>query len=300
MDRTIFFGIAEHIMEVTFPENLYIKSYLPSFKDFIIHSEMLDQVPLLKVRVVFDKVPVFDEEVVVLADQSETWGEGFSFSEVSSNYITSMRNLTKNSRISMVSSKDFSESIIYLGEATEEEYALIGWCLMVVFGQGVLPYQTLMIHASTVEKGETEAYAFLGKSGTGKSTHSQLWLKYLEGFELLNDDNPAIRILNKNDVFIYGTPWSGKTSCYRNVKVPLKGLVRLRQADNNSFVSKKNAESLVLLLPSCSGIRWNKVLFNHMVDTVGSIAELVPMGLMDCQINEGAAQISSKGIQTKI
>ena len=55
----------------------------------------------------------------------------------------------------------------------------------------------------------------LGKSGTGKSTHSRLWLKYIPDTKLLNDDNPAVRIMDNNTIMIYGTPWSGKTPCYK-------------------------------------------------------------------------------------
>ena len=38
---------------------------------------------------------------------------------------------------------------------------------------------------------------FQGKSGTGKSTHSGLWLKHIPGCELLNDDNPIVHF-NRN------------------------------------------------------------------------------------------------------
>ena len=78
-------------------------------------------------------------------------------------------------------------------------------------------------------------YAFLGKSGTGKSTHSQLWLRYLEGYELLNDDHPIIRLVN-DEVIIYGSPWSGKTPCYKNKQARLKAVVRLEQASENKII----------------------------------------------------------------
>ena len=35
---------------------------------------------------------------------------------------------------------------------------------------------------------------FLGPSGTGKSTHARLWLQYIDSTELVNDDNPVVRI----------------------------------------------------------------------------------------------------------
>ncbi|RZF61691.1 hypothetical protein [Sphingobacterium corticibacterium] len=64
--------------------------------------------------------------------------------------------------------------------------------LMVTYGQAVLSFSTILLHASVIEQ-DGQGYAFLGKSGTGKSTHSRLWLLHIPNAALLNDDNPAIR-----------------------------------------------------------------------------------------------------------
>jgi serine kinase of HPr protein (carbohydrate metabolism regulator) len=54
-------------------------------------------------------------------------------------------------------------------------------------------FSTLKLHASVIEK-EGRALLFLGKSGTGKSTHSRLWQQYVPGCSLLNDDEPVVRV----------------------------------------------------------------------------------------------------------
>ena len=41
------------------------------------------------------------------------------------------------------------------------------WLLMVAFRQTMLKYNTVLFHASVIEK-DGKGYAFLGKSGTGK------------------------------------------------------------------------------------------------------------------------------------
>ena len=63
----------------------------------------------------------------------------------------------------------------------------------------------------------------MGKSGTGKSTHSRLWLENVPGATLLNDDNPIVR-LTLVGAIVYGSPWSGKTPCYKNESAPLAGV----------------------------------------------------------------------------
>ena len=98
---------------------------------------------------------------------------------------------------------------------------------------------------------------FLGRSGTGKSTHSRLWLESIEGTELLNDDNPVIRVTD-GQAFIYGTPWSGKTPCYKNEVLPLKAVVRLSQAPHNKIERLSPLQSYASLMPACSCMRWDR------------------------------------------
>ena len=61
---------------------------------------------------------------------------------------------------------------------------------------------TALIHASLVRQ-NGKGYAFTAKSGTGKSTHVGLWLKYLPGCDLMNDDNPIIRIIDGKPYILF-------------------------------------------------------------------------------------------------
>ena len=108
-----------------------------------------------------------------------------------------------------------TEKTLYLCETSTPEQLTFGLhnALMLTFTRQTAPLDTLLIHSSVICK-DQQGYAFLGKSGTGKSTHSRLWLQHIPGSELLNDDNPVIRICHGTPV-IFGSPWSGKTPCYK-------------------------------------------------------------------------------------
>jgi Cdc6-like AAA superfamily ATPase len=110
----------------------------------------------------------------------------------------------------------------------------------------------------------------------------------------LNDDNPAVRIMEDGNIMIYGTPWSGKTPCYRNVGVLLNGLVRLRQAPENQWKKVLGKEALLSVLPSCTAIRWNRNLFDQMLNSLEKIITNVNVGQLSCLPDQNAAYLCSQ------
>ena len=166
--------------------------------------------------------------------------------------------------------------------------------LRMVFSLAILPHGGISIHASAVTL-DGRAYLFLGKSGTGKSTHASLWQRHFKGCELLNDDNPVIRVCG-NDTYVYGTPWSGKTPCYRNLCYPLGGIARLQQAPSNSFVRNDEADAFATLLPGCSAIRSDHTMSNALYDTLAHIAATVPVGHLRCLPDTEAANLCSQSL----
>ena len=151
-----------------------------------------------------------------------------------------------------------------------------------------------MIHSSVVRI-DGKANLFLGASGTGKSTHSRLWLDNIPGAELVNDDNPILRVEN-GQVFVYGTPWSGKTPCYRNVKVPVGAIVKLSQAPQNSIKRLKGLDAYANIVGSVSSIRWSRKIMDEITSLMSQIAMTTPCFAMDCLPDSEAAFICRDGI----
>lgn len=160
--------------------------------------------------------------------------------------------------------------------------------MMTMFAFSTACKNTVLIHASVTLHGD-KAYAFLGKSGTGKSTHSQLWINNIEGCELLNDDNPVIRVADDGEVRIYGTPWSGKTPCYRNLSAPLGAIVDLHQAKKNEIRRMKLAEAYAALYVSVSSYRFMKEMALGQHRTNESLVTTVPCFSLNCLPDADAA-----------
>ncbi len=164
----------------------------------------------------------------------------------------------------------------------------IGTVLMLMFTFATARKNTLLMHSSvTVKNGK--AYLFLGKSGTGKSTHSQLWINNIEGCELLNDDNPVVRVDDNGEVRVYGSPWSGKTPCYRNLDYPVGAIVDLHQAKKNQIRRLPLVLAYAAMYVSYSGYRFLKDMADGLHATNENVVSTVPCYSLDCLPNAEAA-----------
>lgn len=190
----------------------------------------------------------------------------------------------------LISSQDYRQARVSL-----EEYPQFGVnnALMVMYALATANKRTALFHSSVVSY-QGKGYMFLGQSGTGKSTHSSLWLKYIGGTELVNDDNPVVRVLENNEVRVYGSPWSGKTPCYRNVNYPVGAIVKLSQAPHNEIQRLKGIKAYAAVVPSISGKRWDKELAEGLHETENLIAQYVRVWHLDCLPDEAAAQLCCK------
>lgn len=286
---TSYYKIADHVIKIVDHIGIDLDRALPTFRPFALLSDCSEYILTIDIRRSIDMEEVANRKV--LSDVSVIWMESFRFEENEANYYTSILSKDQCDNWSMCSEKDFSKSVIY--PISEELYTTtkLSWLIMVAFGQACLTHHTLLLHASVVENGDV-AVAFLGKSGTGKSTHSRLWIDNNPNIELLNDDNPAVRIFPDNTVMIYGTPWSGKTHCYRDERRRLSGIVRLEQAPINELTVRNGLNALTDLLPSSSAIRWNALLFDRMVSSLERIIDSVRVAKLRCLPDKEAVKIS--------
>ena len=185
--------------------------------------------------------------------------------------------------------KDFSQCECALNGNYNMRCFGLNNALMIIFAFAGSFRQTLLIHASLV-RCNGYGYAFIAKSGTGKSTQVSMWLRYIEGCDLMNDDNPVVRIID-DEVFIYGSPWSGKTPCYRQVKAPLGAVTRIDRASENTIEQLQSVEAFASFLPSCSCMKWDKDIFDAVCNNASRIVELIPIYTLHCLPNEEAARV---------
>ena len=153
----------------------------------------------------------------------------------------------------------------------------------------------LEMHSSVVVN-DGKGYMFLGKSGTGKSTHSSLWLKHIPGTMLLNDDNPILRLMPDGSARVFGSPWSGKTPCYKNLDFPAGAVVRIRQAPFNKIEKLPPVQAYASLMASASSFRPFKTLAEGWHTTLEGLVSVLPCYVLDCLPDQAAAELCHKTV----
>lgn len=150
----------------------------------------------------------------------------------------------------------------------------------------------IMLHASCVVV-DDRAYLFSAPSGTGKSTHTKLWLKLFgERAYILNDDKPALRILD-GEVYVFGTPWSGKKDRSRNAKVPLGGIAVVNRAEHNEIRRMLPERAVFAILNQTARSTSSSVMYQCM-ETIDRIVSTGKVFELFCNMDISAAELSYK------
>lgn len=168
---------------------------------------------------------------------------------------------------------------------------LVRFALWMGYGVMTIPEDTVAMHSSCIVY-QGKAVLFLGESGTGKSTHTRLWREYIKGSKLLNDDSPLVRCTEGN-IWVYGSPWSGKTPCYRTERYPLAGCVRLSQASGNKIGRLNTLQAFGALHPSAPpAFAYDDRLYEGVCSVLGKIISRVPVYRLACLPDRGAAELA--------
>ena len=166
------------------------------------------------------------------------------------------------------------------------EYMGTGGC----FYLELLRHSGMMLHSSAVIL-DGRAYLFTAPSGTGKSTHTQLWLQQFGSrAQILNDDKPALRKMD-GTWYAYGTPWSGKTNLNIPTRAPLAGICMLERGPENRIAPAGCKEALLYLMSQTQRPRQKELAENFLV-LLDDLITTVPLWKLQCNMDPQAAQVS--------
>ena len=160
-----------------------------------------------------------------------------------------------------------------------------------IFYSGLILFGGFMLHASAVLM-DGRAYLFSANSGVGKSTHTGLWQQVFgkDRAKILNDDKPAIRI-EKDGIYAFGTPWSGKTDLNINVKAPLAGICFLERGKTNK-IRRENGGAVIGRLLAQTIRPYDEKDMELLLGHIDYVLQKVPVYTLSCDISEEAARVA--------
>lgn len=139
-----------------------------------------------------------------------------------------------------------------------------------------------------------KAWLFSGPSGTGKSTHTNLWHDLLQ-VPLLNGD---LNVLALEDglPMIHGLPWCGTSEICDSASHPLGGIILLRQAKEDRIEELSADTKRLLVLQRLISPTWDPQMLSANMDLVDELADRIYIVRLHCTKNSSAVDVMKEGI----
>ena len=163
------------------------------------------------------------------------------------------------------------------------------------FNNYLISHGGTTLHSSSIAY-KNSAVLFSAPSGTGKSTHTELWKEaFGDDVTYINDDKPAI-IKRDGKFYASGTPWSGKTDRNNNIICPIKAIVFVKRAEQNNISKLSTAKAVCYLNDQTFPSFYDERLFAKNLDLIEDIIKSVPVYLLECNTEIQAAHIAKNTI----
>lgn len=175
--------------------------------------------------------------------------------------------------------KDGTAAEIYtIPLATREYKEKLFHAIRLLFLYVAQKHEMIAIHSVSILYRD-KAWLFSAPSGTGKSTHANLWKDYLQ-IPTINGDLNLLAFENNTPV-IHGIPWCGTSETYDTNTYSLGGIILLRQAPTDRIAELNPDEKQLLVSQRFISPSWTVELFEKNL----SIAEKAVKQALVCRLN---------------
>ncbi len=144
----------------------------------------------------------------------------------------------------------------------------------------------IMLHSVVMEH-KGQAILLTAPSGTGKTTHSNIWNK-LYDIKILNGDKALIQ--KKNGAYhAYGSPYAGSSGLYLNEGAPIAAIAVLRQAKANKITPLSPFSAYSALYSECTVNNWSERYISLASDVISDMISSIPIYKLECNMDDDAA-----------
>lgn len=232
--------------------------------------------------------------------------EGFSIHDTRDTWIfVSLMDeniMKRNGRYVLACSRDYSEMTLYISRQPyfyekKKEWRMpripINTTIRAACEAGMTMRDGMPLHASLVEK-DGYGVVFLGPSGMGKSTQAKLWVEY-QVADFIIGDRPGLRRIDGQWIG-FGMPWDGKDGIRQQKQVPIRALISLEQARENSIRRLTKQEAMMVLLNQVMMPMWDDAAMTLLTPLMGQLATEMPFYHLKNLPNKEATELTRETI----
>ena len=190
--------------------------------------------------------------------------------------------MKRNGKYVLTCSRDYSGMTLYISRQPYYEERIQRWltpnipissAIRAACEAGMTMRDGMPLHAALVEK-DGYGVVFLGPSGMGKSTQAKLWVEH-QGADFIIGDRPGLRRIDGKWIG-FGMPWDGKDGIHQQKQVPIRALISLEQAPENSIRRLSKQEAMIVLLNQVMMPMWDDAAMALLTPLMGQLATEIP------------------------
>ncbi|MBR5473029.1 MAG: hypothetical protein IKU82_03475 [Clostridia bacterium] len=162
-------------------------------------------------------------------------------------------------------------------------------CIYRSIGEQLPHFDRFVFHGAAIEYCGN-AYLFTAPSGTGKTTHINLWKKHLgDKVNIINGDKPIIHV---GDIsIVYGTPWAGKEGYQHNASAPIAAICIIKQGKVNKISRLEKGDAVNHLMRQVY-LPQDPTALSKTLSLLGKLIENIPVYVLECDISTQAFETS--------
>ncbi len=168
------------------------------------------------------------------------------------------------------------------------------------FAEWLPSRDAFVLHSATFDV-EGVGVAFAAHSGTGKTTHMNLWQEYLgEKMVVVNGDKPIVRFFEDEpeQPYAYGTPWNGKERLGCNMRTPLKHICFIERSETN-FVEKADKKEVIDRIFNQVYMPKDPIAVMKTMQLIDRLLSSCDLWIIHCNMEKDAAEVAYKTIFNK-
>lgn len=191
-------------------------------------------------------------------------------------------------------SKDGSYAHFYCEKPSDEVRFNLFHAIRMAFLIFALKNRKVMLHSCSILFND-KVWAFSAPSGTGKSTHCEIW-KTLFDTPVVNGDLNLIGIEN-GIPYVYGTPWCGTSGVFENKKRILGGIILLKQASINRIEELGEENKILYVQQRLITSVWDKAMLEKTLEIVAEIVKKIYVKRLYCNMEDDAGYLINDDIR---